>query len=92
MREPLSRLSEVLSQEMRSVLVGELLHLCHELDHVTAALAVAEAPEAIDRRRHDEAAVGCVRADRARASQLCACFLQWDAEQVADLLDTDSLP
>jgi hypothetical protein len=87
-----SALFEMISQEMRSLLVGELLHLCHELYHITARLAVAETPEAIDRGRDDEAAVGCVRADGARSSQLIACFLQLDAEHVADLLDRNSLP
>jgi hypothetical protein len=87
-----SALFEVVSQEMRSVLVGHLLHPCHELYHVTARLAVAETPEAIDRRRDDEAAVGSVRANGARSSQLGACFLQLDAEHVADLLDRNSLP
>src|SRR5436190_13358739 len=74
-----SALSEVASQEMCSVLVGELPDLCRELDHVAAALAVAETPITVQRRRHDEAAVGCVRADRTRASQLSACLLQVDA-------------
>jgi hypothetical protein len=39
-----------------------------------------------------EAAGGRVRADLARAPQLSACFLQLDAEHVADLLNWDSLP
>src|SRR5947207_6321667 len=87
-----SALFEMLSQEMRSLLVRELLHLCHQLYHISARLAVAETPEAIDRRCDDEAAVGCVRADGARTFQLGACFLQVDAEHVTDLLDRNSLP
>jgi len=67
-----SALSEVLSQEMCSILVGQLPYLCHELYHVAAALAVAETPEPIERWRDNEAALGCVRTDRARASQLSA--------------------
>ena len=86
-----SALSEVRSQEMCSILVGKLLDLCHELDHVPAALAVAETPEAVEGWGDDEAAIGCVRADRARASQLSACFLQLDAEHVEDTLDWNSL-
>src|SRR5947208_1008 len=91
-KQPRLGAAKVLSQEVRSVLVGQLLHLCHELYHVAARLTVAETPESIDRRCDDEAAVGCVRADRARASHLIACFLQLDAEHVADLLDRNSLP
>jgi hypothetical protein len=87
-----SALSEVLSQKMRSVLVRHPLHLCHELYDIAAALAVAETPESVEGWRDDEAAIGCVRAGRARASQLSACFLQLDAEHVADLLDRNSLP
>ena len=87
-----SALSEVRSQEMRSILVGYQPDLCHELYDIAAALTVAETPEPIERWRDDEAAIGCVRADRARASQLSACFLQLDAEHVADLLDRNSLP
>ena len=86
-----SALSEVLSQKFCSISVRELPHPYHELDHVTTALAVAETPEAIDRRRDDEAAIGRVRADRARTSQLSSALLQLDAEHGADLLDRNSL-
>ena len=87
-----SALSEVFSQKLCSLLVGDLLYLRHELYDIAAALAVAETPEPIERWRNDEAAVGCVRADRTRASQLSACFLQLDAEHVEDTLDLNSLP
>lgn len=87
-----SALSEMLSQELGSILVGYLLYLRHELYDVAAALALPETPEAIERWRDDEAAIGCVRANWARASQLNACFLQLDAEHVEDTLDRNSLP
>jgi hypothetical protein len=86
-----SALSEMVRQEMCGILVGCLLYPCHELDHIAAALAVAEAPEPIEPWRDDEAAIGSAGTNRARASQLSACFLQLDAEHVEDALDRNSL-
>ena len=64
-------------QKVRGVLVGQLSCLRHELDHIAAALTVAETPEAIEVGCDDEAAIGRMRANWTRASQLGACLLQW---------------
>jgi hypothetical protein len=88
----LGALSKVVSQEARSVLMGQLLHTRHEFDAVAAAAAIAEAPKALEFRCHHKAARAVVLADRARTSQLFAGFLQLDAEQIADLFDRDPLP
>lgn len=72
--------------------MGQLLHASHELDAVAAAATVSEAPETLELRGYDKAARAVVIADRARASQLIAGLLQLDAEQIANLLDWNSLP